>query len=51
MEKAKTRKEIACEYSITTKTLKVWMDNAGIILESKSLISPKVYKMIKEKFG
>ena len=51
MEKAKTRKEVACEFGITPKTLKIWMDKADIILEGKSLISPKMYRIIKEKFG
>jgi hypothetical protein len=51
MEKAKTRKEVASEFGITTKTFKIWLNKAEIILEGKSLISPKMYKIIKEKFG
>ena len=51
MEKARTRKEVASEYGITPKTLKAWLDKAGVILEKRKLISPKMYKIIKEKFG
>lgn len=51
MEKAKTRKEIASEFGITTKTFKNWLNKAEITLEGKSLICPKMYKIIKEKFG
>jgi hypothetical protein len=51
MEKAKTRKEVASEYGVTPKTFKIWLDKAEIILQGKSPITPKMYKIIKEKFG
>jgi predicted transcriptional regulator len=50
MEKAKTRKEIASEFGITPKTLRIWLLKAEITLDSKSFICPKTYKIIKEKF-
>ncbi|PWK28350.1 hypothetical protein LV89_01134 [Arcicella aurantiaca] len=50
MEKIRTRQEIATEFGITPKTLRVWFKKNNIILDGKSLISPATYKHIKEKF-
>ena len=46
---AKTREQIADEYGVSTKTLKKWMDYAGIKIPS-GLICPahqrKIYKLL-----
>lgn len=50
MEKIRTRQEIASEFGITPKTLRVWIKKHDIILNDKSLICPATYKLIKDKF-
>ncbi len=50
MEKIRTRQEITSEFGITPKTLRIWIKKNDIILDGKSLICPKTYKLIKEKF-
>lgn len=50
MEKIRTRQEIASEFGITTKTLRIWIKKHNIVLDGKSLICPATYKLIKEKF-
>ena len=44
----KTRKEIAQELGISTRTLKRWTEKHKIIIPS-GLISPKLQKIIKSK--
>lgn len=50
MEKIRTRQEIATEFGITTKTLRIWLIKNAIVLDGKSLICPAIYKIIKDKF-
>ena len=50
MEKIRTRQEIAMEFGITTKTLRIWLIKNAIVLDDKSLICPAIYKIIKDKF-
>ena len=50
MEKMRTRQEIAPEFGVTPKTLRTWLIKNNIILDGKCLISPAIYKIIKEKF-
>jgi hypothetical protein len=47
---AKSKKEIANEYGICTKTLNKWLDEEGIVLK-RGLISPKKQETIYERFG
>lgn len=47
---AKTRKELASEYGISSKTLTKWLKNAGVKLE-KGLITPKDQMGIYDRFG
>ena len=46
--KLKTRKEIAHELGISTRTLKRWTEKHKIIIPA-GLISPKLQKIIKRK--
>ncbi|MBL7826076.1 MAG: hypothetical protein JNJ57_05555 [Saprospiraceae bacterium] len=48
---AKTRKELAAEYGIDTKTLQRWCEKGGILLEKRERIKPKMVAQIYEKFG
>jgi hypothetical protein len=50
MEKIRTRQDIATEFGITTKTLRIWLIKNGIDLDGKSLICPAIYKLIIKKF-
>lgn len=47
---AKTKKQIANEYGICTKTLNKWLKKEDIPLQ-RGLISPKSQELIYEKLG
>jgi hypothetical protein len=47
---AKTKKQIANEYGICTKTLNKWLMNEKIVLQ-RGLINPKSQERIYERFG
>jgi len=47
---AKSKKEIAVEYGICTKTLSKWLKKENMILK-RGLIVPKTQKLIYKKFG
>jgi hypothetical protein len=47
---AKTKKQIADEYGICTKTLNKWLKASGIKIQ-RGLINPKKQELIYKQFG
>lgn len=47
----RTRKQIADELSISTSTLKRWMDRENVRLPKGRYINPIEYKQIMKAFG
>mgnify|MGYP001581834994 CR=1 FL=1 len=47
---AKSKKEIANEYGICTKTLSKWLKKKNLLLK-RGLIDPKTQELIYKEFG